>query len=31
MYDGLIFIITAAVVLTPVIHPLFRRLHLNGR
>ena len=31
LYAGLIFIITVAVVLTPVIHRLFHRFHINGR
>ena len=30
LYAGLIFIITVAVVLTPVIHRLFHRFHING-
>ena len=31
LYAGLVFIITVAVVLTPVIHRLFHRFHINGR
>ena len=31
LYAGLIFIVTVAVVLTPVIHRLFHRFHVNGR
>lgn len=31
LYAGLIFIVTVAVVLTPVLHRLFHRFHVNGR
>jgi hypothetical protein len=30
LYAGLIFIITVAVVLTPVIHRFFHRFHIDG-
>ena len=31
LYAGLVFIVTAALVVTPILHRVLHRLHLNGK